>query len=195
MPQQSIRRQIRACERTFQRYDFFASSKEGQMKSVALIVFCLLFPVPGFSQQQDIPKNIAESVGDVLQFAQQGFLAAAEAMPADKYSFIPATGNFKDARSFAEQVKHVACVNFAFFNEVEGKTPPELCEKGGPSKAKLKQSCCSIFTSRSTMATAFWRPLILRTLSTALLAATPHLIQNWASPSRRCGIFLITMGK
>jgi hypothetical protein len=138
MPQQSIRRQIRACERTFLRYDFFASSKEGQMKSVALIVFCLLFPVPGFSQQQDIPKNIAESVGDVLQFAQQGFLAAAEAMPADKYSFIPATGNFKDARSFAEQVKHVACVNFAFFNEVEGKTPPELCEKGGPSKAKTK---------------------------------------------------------
>ncbi len=109
------------------------------MKAVALIAFCLLLgPVPGFSQQQDIPKNIAESVGDVLQFAQQGFLAAAEAMPADKYSFIPATGNFKDTRSFAEQVKHVACVNFAFFNEIEGKTTPELCEKGGPSKAKTK---------------------------------------------------------
>ncbi len=27
---------------------------------------------------------------------------------------------------------------FAFFNEIEGKTPPEHCEKGGPSKAKTK---------------------------------------------------------
>jgi hypothetical protein len=66
----------------FLRYDFFELSKEIPMKAVALIAFCLLLgAVPGFSQQQDIPKNIAESVGDVLQFAQQGFLAAAEAMP------------------------------------------------------------------------------------------------------------------
>ena len=32
----------------------------------------------------------------------------------------------------------MACANYAFFNEIEGKTPPELCEKGGPSKAKTK---------------------------------------------------------
>ena len=59
-------------------------------------------------------------------------------MPADKYSFIPTAGSFKDARSFGEQLKHVACANRAFFNEIEGKTPPELCEKGGPSKANTK---------------------------------------------------------
>src|SRR5437879_2334674 len=41
-------------------------------------------------------------------------------------------------RSFAEQVKHVACSNFAFFNEIEGKAPPEHCEKGGPAAAKTK---------------------------------------------------------
>ena len=47
-------------------------------------------------------------------------------------------GDFKGVRSFAEQVKHVACANYAFFNEIEGKTPPDLCEKGGPSTAKTK---------------------------------------------------------
>jgi uncharacterized damage-inducible protein DinB len=41
-------------------------------------------------------------------------------------------------RSFGEQVKHVSCAQFAFYNQIEGKTPPELCEKGGPSKAKTK---------------------------------------------------------
>ncbi len=57
-------------------------------------------------------------------------------MPADKYSFIPTAGNFKDTRSFAEQVKRVACANYAFFDEIEGKTAPELCEKGGPLESQ-----------------------------------------------------------
>jgi hypothetical protein len=59
-------------------------------------------------------------------------------MPEAKYSFVPATGNFEGARTFGEQVKHVACANFAFFNEIEGKTPPDHCEKGGPDKARTK---------------------------------------------------------
>ena len=32
-------------------------------------------------------------------------------------------GNFEGVRSFAEQVKFVACANYGFFNEIEGKTP------------------------------------------------------------------------
>jgi uncharacterized damage-inducible protein DinB len=35
-------------------------------------------------------------------------------------------------------VKHVACAQFAFFNEFEGKKPPEACEKGGHDPAKTK---------------------------------------------------------
>jgi uncharacterized damage-inducible protein DinB len=35
-------------------------------------------------------------------------------------------------------VKHVACAQFAFFNEFEGKTPPDDCEKGGHDTAKTK---------------------------------------------------------
>lgn len=59
-------------------------------------------------------------------------------MPDEKYGFIPSHGNFEGARSFGEQVKHVACAQYAFFNEIEGQRPPELCEKGGPSKAWTK---------------------------------------------------------
>jgi uncharacterized damage-inducible protein DinB len=90
------------------------------------------------STQDDIPKSIAESVGFTLQFTEGNFLALAEAMPEDKYSFIPTTGKFDDARSFGEQVKHVACAQFAFFNEFEGKKPPDDCEKGGHDPAKTK---------------------------------------------------------
>jgi len=86
----------------------------------------------------DIPKSIAESVSGTLQFAEGNFIGLAEAMPEDKYSYIPAVGKFDDARSFGEQVKHVACAQFAFFNEFEGKKPPEDCEKGGHDPAKTK---------------------------------------------------------
>jgi len=88
--------------------------------------------------EEDAPKSMAESVGRTLQFTEDSFLTVAEAMPENKYSFIPTAGNFEGVRSFAEQVKHVACAQFAFFNEFEGKTPPGDCEKGGHDPAKTK---------------------------------------------------------
>jgi len=90
------------------------------------------------TQQDDIPKSIAESVSGTLQFVEGNFLDVAEAMPEDKYSFVPTNGKFDDARSFGEQVKHVACAQFAFFNEFEGKKPPDDCEKGGHEPARTK---------------------------------------------------------
>jgi len=90
------------------------------------------------TQQDDIPKSIADSVSFTLQFAEGNFLGVAEAMPENKYSFVPTNGKFEDARSFGEQVKHVACAQFAFFNEFEGKKPPDDCEKGGHEPARTK---------------------------------------------------------
>src|SRR5262249_22475826 len=84
------------------------------------------------------PATTADSVKRVLQVAEAQFLSAAEAMPERLYGFAPSGSGFDGVRSFAEQVKHVSCGNFAFFNEIEHKTPPEHCEKGGPAKATTK---------------------------------------------------------
>ena len=74
--------------------------------------------------------------------------SAAEAMPEDKYGYRPAEGKFKnekqefgpaEVRTFAQQVKHVACANFAFAAELDGQTPPAACDKEGPSPAKTKK--------------------------------------------------------
>jgi len=113
---------------------------EVTMKSAVLILFAslILFAPPTSARKEEIPKSLSESVGGALGWAEKGFLSVAEAMPETKYSYIPTGGNFEGVRSFGEQVKHVACAQFAFFNEIEGKTPPEHCEKGGPSPAKTK---------------------------------------------------------
>jgi hypothetical protein len=91
-----------------------------------------------FGQNQPIPKSIAESVERPLKLVEGQLLGVAEVMPDSKYAFVPTAGKFDDARSFGEQIKHVACAQFAFFNEIEGKTPPQGCERGGPSKASTK---------------------------------------------------------
>lgn len=110
------------------------------MKLIILIVsvFLTVFLSPALAQQDEVPKNIAGSVGNTLQWTEDQFYSTAQAMPDGKYDYIPTAGNFKDVRSFAEQVKHVACANFAFFNEIEKKTPPDHCEKGGPAPARTK---------------------------------------------------------
>jgi hypothetical protein len=73
--------------------------------------------------------------------------SSAEAMPADKWDYRPAANYFKSekpeygpsqVRTFAEQVKHVACSNFAFSAELDGTKPPEACDQGGPSPAKTR---------------------------------------------------------
>jgi len=84
-------------------------------------------------------KITANSVGQVLGMTEGQFMDLAEAMPAKLYSFAPPGAGFKGVRTFGEQVKHVACGNYALFNEIEHKAPPEHCEKGGPSPAASKQ--------------------------------------------------------
>jgi len=86
----------------------------------------------------EVPTTVADSVAESLKFIEGSFLGVAEAMPEDKYGYIPTAGKFDDARSFGEQVKHVACAQFAFFNEFEGKKPPDDCERGGHDPAKTK---------------------------------------------------------
>jgi uncharacterized damage-inducible protein DinB len=84
------------------------------------------------------PAALASTVQPWWTMITTSFVAAAEAMPEEKYDFVPKDGAFDGVRSFAQQVKHVACANQAFFDEIEGKQPPPDCERGGPSPAKTK---------------------------------------------------------
>jgi len=91
-------------------------------------------------QAQEKPEpTISGSVSETLRMVEGELLGAAEAMPESKYSYVPKDGAFQDARTFGEQLKHVACAQLAFFLEIERNTKlPEHCEKGGPSKARTK---------------------------------------------------------
>lgn len=93
-------------------------------------------------------ETVASALLRGIQYQEYELRSAAEAMPEEKYSYRPAEGRFKnekpefgpaEVRTFAEQVKHVACSNFGFAAEFEGVKPPEACDKGGSSPAKSKR--------------------------------------------------------
>ena len=90
----------------------------------------------------------AKAIMRTFSFQEYDVRSAAEAMPESKWDFRPITGAFKnekpeygpaEVRSFSEQVKHVACANFAFSAELDGIKPPDACDKGGPSPANTRK--------------------------------------------------------
>lgn len=67
---------------------------------------------------------------------------AAEAMPDDKFNFAPTQGEFKGVRTFAQQVKHIAAVNYMFGAAILSEKPPvELGSENGPDSMTSKADC------------------------------------------------------
>jgi hypothetical protein len=89
-------------------------------------------------EREPQPKTIPESINFIWKDIARDFTSLAEAMPEDKWSFKPTQGEFRGARTFAEQVKHVACSNEAWAKKIAGEKTPERCDLGGPNPARSK---------------------------------------------------------
>jgi hypothetical protein len=89
-------------------------------------------------QKEMAPKGTMASIMDQhLSIVERDFVSAAEAMPEDKYSFAPTSGEFKGVRTFAEEVKHVAATNYRFYSAVLGEKRQDDGENG-PDSIKAK---------------------------------------------------------
>lgn len=108
----------------------------GRLVAMLVVAASPLVAARGFAQEPGDP--MAAAVARPFTMIERSFVDLADAMPAERYGFKPTKGEFKETRTFGEQVKHVACANFAFFNEIEKKDPPADCATGGPSPAKTK---------------------------------------------------------
>ena len=142
--------------------------------------------VPMFATAQDRVDPMAATVAPWFSMIEKSFVGLADAMPEDKYGFKPTNGAFKEVRTFGEQVKHVACANFAFYNEIEKKTPPEGCETGGPSPAKTKAELMAYL--RESFAYA---GRVLRTLTPA--NAMESVSGPYGGDSTRLGIATLSI--
>jgi hypothetical protein len=122
-------------------------------------------------QPTTVPQSI-NFVWFVWKDVERDFVSLAEAMPEDKWSFRPTQGVFSNVRTFAEQVKRVACANEAWAKQMEGKKPPEGCDLGGPNPAKSKAEILAIFATPLRSSIARSRIHLVRTCCTPSPART-----------------------
>ena len=58
------------------------------------------------------PTSVVEVFDRSVDGPERATLAMAEKMPESRYSFVPAQGEFKGVRTFAQLVKHIAVANY-----------------------------------------------------------------------------------
>jgi uncharacterized damage-inducible protein DinB len=112
----------------------------------ACLLACL--PAPVSAQSADskpakpavgTPQQPAQIYGKLLSGMEKEFVDLAEAMPEDKYSFVPSQGEFAKVRPFGDQVKHVADANWYFFGG------PDITE----DQLKAKSDAITKLTSKA----------------------------------------------
>lgn len=107
------------------------------------IITCSLLLTVMAAAQVPKPKSehhtVTELLNKNLSNMEREFLPAAEAMPEDKFGFAPSNGEFKGVRTFAQQIKHVAAVNYELAAALlEEKPPVDVGDESGPASITTK---------------------------------------------------------
>ena len=158
-------------------------SRHTIIAAALLTAGALIHPTRAPAQAVD---PMAATIAPLFTMIERDFVRLADAMPADNYAFKPTSGEFKGVRTFGQQVKHVACANFAFYNEIEKKTPPDHCEEGGPSPAKTKAELMQYLRESFTYAGR-----VLGTITPA--NALDKVDGPYGGPSTRLGIATLSI--
>jgi hypothetical protein len=123
-------------------------------RSIAMVALvCLTLNVAMHGQQEFPPggapanpaaagnTTVAAQLNQQLSFVEKEFVDAAEAMPEDKYSFVPASefanGNFRGVRNFAQQVLHVAGANYLLYGAIIPDEPRQTAPAAAATKAQI----------------------------------------------------------
>jgi hypothetical protein len=106
--------------------------KRSVLTPITLSIELIVVPLqqPGGAQEK---RTIASVLDHQFTTAEQDLIAAAEAMPEEKYSYVPTNGEFTGVRNFGQQLKHVAVYNFRSFGAMLGQKPAPDGDNGPDS--------------------------------------------------------------
>src|SRR5215510_4274543 len=106
------------------------------MHMLALLVTLLLADPKGPAATHLRSSEVTDVLVTLLE---KQLVDAADAMPADKYGFVPSTGEFRGVRTFGQQVKHLAATNYILAAAALGEPPPaDAGDETGPESARTK---------------------------------------------------------
>jgi hypothetical protein len=96
-------------------------------------------PQAAMQAKPDQKPTFAMVLDRSLTNVEHEVVPAAEAMPEDKFNFAPTQGEFKTVRTFAQQVKHIAAVNYMIAGSILSEKPPvNLGGENGPDNITSK---------------------------------------------------------
>jgi uncharacterized damage-inducible protein DinB len=112
-------------------------------KKLGCLALCVLALAASCAAQNKKGKDERRTVTQVLDHTvsnmEHEFVPAAEAMPEDKFGFAPTNGEFKGVRTFGQQIKHVAAVNYELGAAIlEEKPPVDIGDESGPASITSK---------------------------------------------------------
>jgi hypothetical protein len=112
------------------------------MKKINWISILLLtwsFPALAQIDQPTAQPTTSQVIDAWVANTETHLVGVADAMPEDKYSFAPSNGQFKNVRTFAEQLKHLAANNYRQAAVILGQPPTadQINEKG-PDSVRTK---------------------------------------------------------
>jgi|ERR1700719_1858343 hypothetical protein len=98
----------------------------------------------GSQQSSQLAPTIPSVMDRDISAVEKQIVDASEAMPEDKFNFTPEAlnipgANYKSARSFALEVKHIAASNWFIWSPLTGDNLPEGLKDGnGPANLQTK---------------------------------------------------------
>ncbi len=109
------------------------------MKNIIRILLCLLLAAANpFARAQE-RLTVSQALDFWITSTEKEVMSAADAMPAEKYSFAPSAGEFAGVRTFGQQVKHLAANNYRMAAYIVGHTPSRDQEnETGPDAVQSK---------------------------------------------------------
>jgi len=111
------------------------------IKAIFCLLICTLVLASGASAQakKEMPRTVTEVLSNTVKNLEHDLVPAAEAMPEDKFGFAPSNGEFKGVRTFGEQIKHIAAVNYELGAAILSEKPPvDIGDESGPASVRSK---------------------------------------------------------
>jgi len=111
----------------------------GALLTLALSSVAQEKPAQGKKPKKEEHRTVAQVLDRTVSNLERDFVPAAEAMPEDKYGFAPTEGEFKGVRTFGQQIKHVAAVNYELAAALlQEKPPTDVADEAGPASITSK---------------------------------------------------------
>jgi DinB family protein len=113
--------------------------EELNMRIFSRIMLCILVTIAGQGAWAQTRPTVSQALDFWIANTEMEVTSAAEAMPEAKYSFAPTSGEFTGARTFGQQISHLAANNYRMAAYIMAATPsPEQESETGPEAVRSK---------------------------------------------------------